>query len=192
MFGRKAGSLTDYPYSEGLKQSGIVWDEASLDKWLSDPQAFVPGAKMFYHLVRGAGPRRRYRVPERARALSSSQPCIDKGCRAMTSEAARRRFRDVVMPHLDDAYSLAKWLSGESRRRRGHRAGGGDARSERAGAANVDNPRAWFLRIVRNTALTWMAKNRSKSLSFAGDMTDLELERGSSRFPSRPRTPKKS
>ena len=32
------------------KHSGIVWDEETLDKWLTDPQAFVPGAKMFYHL----------------------------------------------------------------------------------------------------------------------------------------------
>ena len=50
VFGRRAGSVADYPYSQGLKQSGIVWDEASLDKWLSDPQALVPEAKMFYHL----------------------------------------------------------------------------------------------------------------------------------------------
>jgi cytochrome c len=50
VFGRKAGSLPDYDYSEGLKNSGIVWNEATLDKWLTDPQAFVPDAKMFYHL----------------------------------------------------------------------------------------------------------------------------------------------
>lgn len=50
VFGRKAGSIADYSYSESLKQSGIVWDEANLDKWLTDPQAFIPGVKMFYHL----------------------------------------------------------------------------------------------------------------------------------------------
>jgi cytochrome c len=50
VFGRKAGSLPDYEYSDGLKNSGIVWSEATLDKWLTDPQTFVPGAKMFYHL----------------------------------------------------------------------------------------------------------------------------------------------
>jgi cytochrome c len=50
VFGRKAGTVAGYKYSEGLKQSGLIWDEASLDKWLSDPQAFIPGAKMFYHL----------------------------------------------------------------------------------------------------------------------------------------------
>ncbi len=51
VFGRKAGSLPDYDYSDGLRNTNFVWDEISLDKWLTDPQAFVPGAKMFYHLA---------------------------------------------------------------------------------------------------------------------------------------------
>jgi len=50
VFGRKAGSLPDYDYSDALKQSGIVWNAANLDKWLTDPQSFIPGVKMFYHL----------------------------------------------------------------------------------------------------------------------------------------------
>jgi cytochrome c len=54
VFGRKAGSISDYEYSDGLKNSGIVWNEQTLDKWLTDPQAFVPGAKMFYHLANPA------------------------------------------------------------------------------------------------------------------------------------------
>ena len=50
VFGRKAGSIEDYSYSPALKNSNIVWDEATLDQWLAGPQKFVPGAKMFYHL----------------------------------------------------------------------------------------------------------------------------------------------
>ena len=50
VFGRKAGSLPDYAYSDALKSSNLVWNEETLDKWLTDPQAFVPGAKMFFHL----------------------------------------------------------------------------------------------------------------------------------------------
>ena len=50
VFGRKAGSVADYSYSPGLKNSNIVWTEANLDQWLADPQKFVPGAKMFFHL----------------------------------------------------------------------------------------------------------------------------------------------
>jgi len=44
--GRKAGSVPAYPYSAGLKQSGIVWNAATLDKWLAGPQQDVPGALM--------------------------------------------------------------------------------------------------------------------------------------------------
>jgi len=50
VFGRKAGSLADYAYSDGLKASGLTWDEETLAAWLADPQKLVPGAKMFYHL----------------------------------------------------------------------------------------------------------------------------------------------
>ncbi len=50
VFGRKAGSLPDYDYSKALKSANIVWNEETLDKWLTDPQAVAPGAKMFFHL----------------------------------------------------------------------------------------------------------------------------------------------
>ena len=51
VYGRKAGSLADFAYSPALKNAGFVWDEATLDKWLTNPQAFLPGARMFYHLA---------------------------------------------------------------------------------------------------------------------------------------------
>ena len=51
VFGRKAGSLADFDYSPALSGAGFVWDEASLDNWLTDPQAFLPGVRMFYHLA---------------------------------------------------------------------------------------------------------------------------------------------
>jgi cytochrome c len=50
VYGRKAGSLPDYRYSDALKNADFVWDDKTLDQWLTDPQKFVPGAKMFYHL----------------------------------------------------------------------------------------------------------------------------------------------
>lgn len=50
VFGRRAGAVPDYSYSPALKSSGLVWDEKTLDQWLTDPQKLVPGAKMFYHL----------------------------------------------------------------------------------------------------------------------------------------------
>ncbi|WP_074120502.1 cytochrome c family protein [Bradyrhizobium sp. AS23.2] len=46
--GRKAGSVPGYDYSADLKNSGIVWTEDNLDKWLAGPQAMVPETKMFF------------------------------------------------------------------------------------------------------------------------------------------------
>jgi cytochrome c2 len=46
VLGRKAGSVADYNYSAALRGAGFVWSADNLDRWLTDPQAFVPGAKM--------------------------------------------------------------------------------------------------------------------------------------------------
>jgi cytochrome c len=46
LFGRKAGSVADYDYSTAMKQSGVVWDDATLGRFLRDPKAFIPGNKM--------------------------------------------------------------------------------------------------------------------------------------------------
>jgi cytochrome c len=50
VFGRKAGSVPGYDYSAALRTAGVVWNETTLDKWLSDPQALVPGTKMLFSL----------------------------------------------------------------------------------------------------------------------------------------------
>jgi cytochrome c len=48
--GRRAASIADYSYSMALKNSGLTWDEATLDRWLSNPSALVPGTKMFFKI----------------------------------------------------------------------------------------------------------------------------------------------
>lgn len=52
VWGRKAGSLGDFArYSDALKRSGLVWNEQTLDRWLRDPQATVPGNYMIFRGV---------------------------------------------------------------------------------------------------------------------------------------------
>jgi len=47
--GRKSASTEGYTkYSKALKESGIVWDESNLDKWLTNPKGMYPGTKMIY------------------------------------------------------------------------------------------------------------------------------------------------
>ena len=48
VFGRKAASMAGFEYSPALKASGLVWDDASLDKWLANPMGTVPGTQMAY------------------------------------------------------------------------------------------------------------------------------------------------
>lgn len=48
VFGRRAGSLTDYDYSQQLRASGLTWDDATMDRWLTRPRDVVPGTKMAF------------------------------------------------------------------------------------------------------------------------------------------------
>jgi cytochrome c len=48
IIGRKAGSLDDYRYSAAMKRSDVTWDAAALDKYIADPQAFIPGNRMAF------------------------------------------------------------------------------------------------------------------------------------------------
>ena len=44
--GRKAGTLLGYEYSPSLKESGVTWDEPTLDKWIANPDAVISGNQM--------------------------------------------------------------------------------------------------------------------------------------------------
>lgn len=44
--GRKAGSVEGFAYSDALKNSGIVWTEASLKAWMADNDGMLPGTRM--------------------------------------------------------------------------------------------------------------------------------------------------
>jgi cytochrome c len=48
IFERKAGELSDFRYSPALKRSGIIWSPQTLEAYLTDPQALVPGNRMPY------------------------------------------------------------------------------------------------------------------------------------------------
>lgn len=48
VFGERAGSLPDYEYSDALRASNVVWNERTLDLWLKDPEAYIPGNSMGY------------------------------------------------------------------------------------------------------------------------------------------------
>ncbi|HEV2331074.1 MAG TPA: sigma-70 family RNA polymerase sigma factor [Verrucomicrobiae bacterium] len=90
--------------------------------------------------------------------------------------ATESQFERIVMPHLDAAYNLARWLAGND-----HDAADivQDAcvRAFRfAGNCRGENARAWLLTIVRNTAFTWLKKNRPKAVVSIDDDELAEVE----------------
>jgi RNA polymerase sigma factor (sigma-70 family) len=81
----------------------------------------------------------------------------------------RERFEQALLPHLDAAYNLARWLT-----RNDHDAEDlVQAAYLRAlkffGGANLANNRAWLLTIVRNTCYTWLEQKRAHGTSTTFD-----------------------
>ena len=52
LLGRKAGSVEGYKYSKAMKNSDVVWDEESLDKFLTKPRKFIPKTKMAFRGIK--------------------------------------------------------------------------------------------------------------------------------------------
>ena len=48
LFGRRAGSLPGFDYSQAMKRSKLVWNEKTLERFLADPLKTVPGTAMTY------------------------------------------------------------------------------------------------------------------------------------------------
>lgn len=48
LFGRAAGTVEGFGYSDAMKKSGITWDEAVFKEYIADPKTKVPGNKMLF------------------------------------------------------------------------------------------------------------------------------------------------
>jgi cytochrome c len=46
--GRHSASIADFNYSDAMKAADKTWDPATLDTWITNPKAFVPGTKMLF------------------------------------------------------------------------------------------------------------------------------------------------
>jgi RNA polymerase sigma-70 factor (ECF subfamily) len=85
-------------------------------------------------------------------------------------------FEQTVLPHLDAAYNLARWLAGND-----HDAQ--DVTQEASlrafkffGSFRGENARAWLLTIVRNTFYNWLQKNRPSEIAGELDEEALAIE----------------
>jgi RNA polymerase sigma-70 factor (ECF subfamily) len=87
-----------------------------------------------------------------------------------------KSFEQTVLPHLDAAYNLARWLAGNDTDAQ-------DVAQEAClrafrffGNFRGDNARAWLLTIVRNTFYTWLKKNRPPEIACELDEEALAVE----------------
>jgi RNA polymerase sigma factor (sigma-70 family) len=92
------------------------------------------------------------------------------------SKDERDAFDEVFLPHLPEAYRLAQWLAGNA-------SDAEDIVQEAAlrayrGIRNFGavNARAWSLTIVRNTAFSWLTKNRPKTVVFMNDLSAAQQQ----------------
>jgi RNA polymerase sigma-70 factor (ECF subfamily) len=81
----------------------------------------------------------------------------------------RQRFIESVMPHVDDALSLARWLTGNLTDAEDVVQDACVRAFGAIGTVRATDARAWLLAIVRNTAFTWIAKNRPKAVVTSDD-----------------------
>jgi cytochrome c len=51
VYGRTTGAVPGFPYSDALKKANITWNDQSLEQWLADPDAFLPGNNMDFLLA---------------------------------------------------------------------------------------------------------------------------------------------
>src|SRR6266542_1270796 len=114
-------------------------------------------------------PAKMYRASGHLRIVSDRTP-QNAHRDTMRGDDDNARFANVVLPHLADAYALARWLTGS-------RADAEDVvqdaclRAFRGIAGFKDgNARAWVLTIVRHTAYTWLGKNRPAALVLVEDV----------------------
>jgi cytochrome c len=52
VYGRQAASVSGFDYSDALKKTHIVWNQETLERWLTDPQTMVPGADMDFYVAK--------------------------------------------------------------------------------------------------------------------------------------------
>jgi cytochrome c len=51
VYGRTAGTAPNFGYSTAVRNSGVVWQENTLDAWLTNPQALIPGQRMNFRVA---------------------------------------------------------------------------------------------------------------------------------------------
>jgi RNA polymerase sigma-70 factor (ECF subfamily) len=115
-------------------------------------------------------------VSDRMNALQSASKQSRRQTAALHKEELNKRFELLVLPHLDSAYNLARWLLRDEQDAK-------DVAQEALLRAlrffdqfrGID-ARPWLLKIVRNTSFTWLQQKRAKNVVSLDGGEDDQIE----------------
>jgi len=114
----------------------------------------------------------------KGRLEGSGQPPsqLQMSVAVVQNKEEQNAFDEIFLPYLPEAYRLAQWLAGNA-------SDAEDIVQEAAIRAfrgikgfGAVNARAWSLTIVRNTALSWLTKNRPRTVAFISDLSATEQQ----------------
>jgi cytochrome c len=111
IWGRKAGTVEGFTrYSDALKSANVVWDEATLDKWLANPERFIPETSMSFQGLKT--PKDRADVAAYLKAVAeNTAPPAGRGDMGMRGKADLRKAPPEALvkslSHCGDTYTLA-------------------------------------------------------------------------------------
>ncbi len=111
IWGHKAGSVEGFQrYSDAMKRADVTWDQTTLDKWLADPERFIPGTSMTFAGLKQ--PRDRQDVAAYLKALAEhAAPPTEQGMMGMRGGKAdlRKAPADAqvkALSHCGDTYTV--------------------------------------------------------------------------------------
>ena len=113
LFGRTAGSLDDFKYSDSMHaagEAGLVWDAKTLDQYLEKPREFIKGNRMSFRGISDAGDRRA--LITWLENASRQTPAVDPVVEEVSTAGAVNNFADIVLK-MDGDPDYGEYLAGE-------------------------------------------------------------------------------
>lgn len=98
LFGRTAGSLDDFKYSDSMRaagKAGLVWDAKTLDQYLEKPRDFIKGNRMSFRGMSDAGDRQA--LITWLENASKEMPAVDPVAEDVSISGAVTDFADIVL-----------------------------------------------------------------------------------------------
>jgi cytochrome c len=113
VWGHRAGSVAGFDrYSKAMKQADVVWTETTLDRWLTDPAAFIPGTSMTFPGLRDRNARADVIAYLKAVSQGTAPANVQQRGGMMAAPArpdlkqAPPKGRVVEIRHCKDTYSI--------------------------------------------------------------------------------------